>query len=812
MLQDLAFALRGLRNRPGSTALAMLLLGIGTGAAAAMFGIVDAYLLQPLPYPDAEQIVRVSWQPSATSPEPAPDNLGGDSWRRAGSELLQAAAAWDLDVFTLLGGETPELAPGAWVSPDYFEVLGVAPALGRPLVEADRQNADGNVAVISHQLWQRRFGGDAAILGRVFQAYVSDRPNEAEVFTIVGVMPADFWPFLRYSEVLAPLREVEFPSLARLAPGVDRENAAQRLTDLARNQRTNPGSTAGGGDLQGRVVLYSLHERYVAPVRPLLIALSISSALVLLIAAGNVALLLLVLAGRRDLELAVRSVLGAGRDRLARQLVLEGLVIALGAALLGLFIAGAVLQGLESQIEGQLGVAAPGVGGALGLDLGTVLAVTLVCSAVGIGLGLVPALLTRSESLGSRLRAGTGTTDTAGRRRTRSLLVAGEVALSLGLLVAAGLASRSAIHLSRVDLGFEPRGLVTAEIGLRQRSYPDPEDRVRFVDSLLSRWQAGGGEPMALASRSPFGQVRGRSVEAEAMDPTGARLAGIRGVSPEYFEVVGLDLLSGRPFTRSDRAESEPVAMISVELAQTLWPGADPIGQRLRFETPEWHMSDSSPRAPTWWRVVGVVASLRETLVDDEYAEVYVPLTQDPSHWMTFVLRPRSATGTEAAIAPVRELLGDLDPDVPLAGMSAVSSQVEAQSERIRFLAAILTSFSLFAVALGLVGLYGVVAHATLQRRRETAIRLALGSEPAGVVRLFLRQATPTLLLGIGAGLLAAVALARALSSQLHGTGPIDPIVWTLVPALLFGLALVATWWPARRAAKIDPSVTLRGD
>ncbi len=789
----------------------MLLLATGTGAGAAIFAIVNAYLLRPLPYPDSDRIVSVRWEtPEGVDAAPVRRELGTLDWSadsEATGALVEAATNWDLDVFTLLGDEGPLLAPGAWVTPEYFRVLGVAPRLGRALQESDLSDGASNVAVISHGLWQSRFGGTPEVLGMTFHAYVSDRPEEAEAFTVVGLMPADFWSFQRYAEVLAPLRESSFPYLLRLKTGVTPRAAAARLTSVA---KAHLGSADIAEASEGRVTATPLQERYVGSLRPLLVTLLAAALLVVAIAAGNAAILLLVHTARRRRELAVRSALGAGRDRLVRQLMTEGLLISMVAGVLGLLIAALVLGALDGPIQQQIGRGAPGGAGALRVDLPVVLVVFTVCAGVGFSLGLCSSLMLNDPALGARLRAGSGGIDDVQGSRGRRALVAAGVALSLGLLITAGLAGRSALHLVRADVGFVHADRMVGGIGLRHHSYPTDGDRARFVERLLERLAGtlGPGQA-AVSSLPPFGALTGSEVEPEGAGE--AVTVGIRSVSADYMSLLSIPVRSGRSIEETDRAAGEPVALVSESLAKRMWPEAQPLGRRLRVASDLGTGVDGGePSAESEWRVVvGVVADVRETLVGEDLPEVYLPWSQNPSLWMTVLHRGRSS---DRAVATVQSALRDLDRGVPLSGSRWLSEAVAEESERSRFLAGVLIVFSLFAVALGLVGLYGVVAHAVLQGRRETAIRLALGAEPGRLVVRFVRQTAATVVLGTAAGLVVAALLAQVLADQLHGVDPTDPLTWLGLPLLLASAALLATWIPARRAARTDPMAVLRSE
>ncbi|MBW3535112.1 MAG: ABC transporter permease, partial [Gemmatimonadetes bacterium] len=473
LLRDLRFAVRALRRDPGFTLAAVGVLGLGIGAGTAVLGVVNAYLLRPLPYPSSDRLVDIRPALPLTLDE--------------AREVLEIPLTWELDAFTLVGDDRPEQVLGSWVVPGFFEAYGIVPALGRTFRAEEGGEGGASVAILSHALWQRRFGGDPGVLGRTVRAYTSDRPEDAEVFTVVGVLPPDFWFHHAYTDFIAPLRTLNPIYQGRLHRGFSPERAASALTELARGRLPD---LEGGGVVE----VTPLGERYVADIRPTLMLLSAAVALVLLIACGNVAVLLAVRARRRARELSVRRALGAGRAAVAVQLVVEGLVLACLAGAFGAGVASLALEALGSMVPARLGLPVPGGAAALRVDATVLAALAGVCALTGLVFGLVPLAGAVGEDLVGGMRAGRRRFGATGAgRRSHTVVMAAELALSLALLVAAGLTVRSARHLAAVDLGIDPAGLITAGVTLRERSYPEAAGRVDFhrrlsraVERLLS--------------------------------------------------------------------------------------------------------------------------------------------------------------------------------------------------------------------------------------------------------------------------------------------------------------------------------------
>ena len=566
-LEDLGSALRSLRREPRFTGLVVGVLAVGIALNVAVFAVLNAYLLRPLPYPHSERLVAVS-------------DWSNVSWTEV-DEVFERAISWDLDVFTIVSDGTPELAKGAWITPDFLDAYAVTAAVGRTFRPDEAGEGRTPVALISHRLWQDRFGGDPGIVGRTFRAYMSDRADAAELFTIVGVLPSDFWYFNEYTDVLAPIRVERNVYTGRLRPDVSVQQAEEHLTQLAVSRMD-----AVPADF--RVTLQSLHERHVEEVRPTLLVLQAAVLLVLLIACANAAVLLLVRSTRRERELGIRRALGAAGTRLARQLVGEGLLVAGAAGVVGVVLASFGLGAVQEAVQLRLGRSVPGGLDSLSLD-GWVLAATVgVCGLVGVAFGLVPLFTSARGSLSDALGTGTRGTDPAGRRRVRSAMVVAEIALSLALLTGAGLMVRSALHLQSQDLGFDPSRVVRGVVGLRHASYPQPSDRHAVFDRLVTRVRDLPGVTSAgLVATGPFTNDFGtRAVEGRGGGAVSGRTEAVSNlVGDGYFSALDIDLIRGRDFTVEDMEATEPVAVISetrAELVSTHAAGvAAPVLERV---------------------------------------------------------------------------------------------------------------------------------------------------------------------------------------------------------------------------------------
>ncbi len=794
-ITELRYAARALMKARGLFALALTTLALALALNSAVFAVVNAYLIRSLPYPGAERLHMLRYAPPGQN---YPPGLAALDWRSL-DDVLEHPISWDLDVFYLVGGDNAESAPGAWVTPGFMQGLGVRPAMGRGFAPEEFRAGAQQVALISHTLWLRRFGGDPGIVGRQFAAYVSDRPEEAELFTVIGVLPARFWHVSRYAEVFAPLRAPSYPYMARLRAGVPPEEAQRRITDLVK-------AGVSGLPEGWSAIVRSVHGEYVARVEPILTTVGAAALLVLLIAAANVAFLLLIRAARRQREISVRMALGATRLQIARMLLAEGLVLGVVACAAGVALSWAVVDRLAPMVQEQLGRSAPGGAAAIRVDATVLLAAGGCALLVALLFALAPLGATWRAQLAAGMQSGVRAAgEGRGSRRTRSALVAAEVAAALALLVGSGLMIQTTLRMLRVELGFQADGVHAAGIGLRERSYPDAESRAAFYERLLARLAQIPGVraatvswPSMLTVMQPEGvQVEGGGAGAQAAET----LAG-----PQYFSLLGIRVLEGREFNGADRAGAEPVAIVSESLGRNLWPGRSALSRRVRMAPdPD---GGAMGRAPAWRRVVGVVRDVRQSPTDEDVADLYAPLLQSPGRFATMVVRSGQPG---AAVTPALRLaLNEIDPEVAVHSTVALREAVEQQLDRPRFLAALLGAFAGMACVVALLGVYGVIAYAVKQREHEIAVRMALGADARNLTLLFVRQGAVALAAGVAAGLYGATLLGRLLEPQLFGLRSGDAQTLVAAGAVLLLAGLAATWWPARRAARTDPAVALR--
>lgn len=787
-LQDLGFAWRSLRREPRFVALLVVVLGLGVAVNTSVFAVVNAYLIRPLPYPEADRVVTVRSPVQVT-------------WADVDG-VFEARVSWDLDAFTIVGDDGPQLARGAWVTTDFLDVYGVVPALGRVFrPEEGGPAAEASVAVISHRLWQGRYGGAPDVLGRTLRAYASDRPDDAESFTIVGVLPHDFWHFNDFTDVLVPLREERALYAGRLLPGMTTEDASATITARVQSRRTGLPD-----DFAVRVV--RAQDLHVAGVRPVLLTLQAAGLLVFLIACANAAVLLLVRSVRREREFGLRRALGAGARRLTRQLVLEGTLLALGAGAFGVLLAEGVIRLARGGSALALWRGVPGGIEALRLDVPVVAAAVGLCAATGILFGLLPVATSGGRRLATSLaEVGRGGSDTRGRRRARAGLICLEIGLSVALLTGASLLIQSARTLQQANLGFDPSGVSSGQVGLRQNSYPDADTRLAFFETLTQ--QAGdlpGVTSVGLVNAVPFTW----SFNLEPMEAEGgARAEGVIHIADAgYFDAMRIPVVRGRLFGPDDGYGAMPVAVISEAIAELMWPGEDPVGRR--FREPESTMESNDEQSGPWYTVVGVVEDVRKTFSNVPDGDIYLSFEQLAPFWTKVLVRTRPGSppplpGLEAAVA-------ELDPDLPLSAATDVEAAVHGAMGPSRFLATVFGSFAGFALLLSVVGLYGVMSYTAKQGRRDVAIRLALGADGRRVTRWFLRQTATVLAIGLTLGVAGGIRLGDALEGQLHGVSPRDVSTLVGVVAVLSATAFLAAWLPARTASAVAPATLLRDE
>ncbi len=806
LLKDVKYATRALLRQPGFTLVAVVTLALGIGANTAIFSVIDATLLRSLPFRDPGRLVHL-WE---TKPSrdferreaSYPDFL---DWRAQSAEVFEGLAGYTGRPVTLADAGEATRARGAAVSSNFFELLGVSPVAGRTFVGGEDGLEAKRVAVLGHGFWQRRFGGDAAAVGR-------EVTLDGQAFTVVGVLPADFhFALLGDTEVWTPLAPT--PDIAsrrymhwlkvvgRLKEGVGLEAAQAHLAAVAsRTERDDPGAHAGVG-LRGVV----LQDEFVGPVRPVLFVLLGAVGFVLLIACTNVANLLLARSAARQKEVAIRSALGASRWRVVRQLLTESVLLSLAGGAAGLVLA---LWGVDLLVSlipaGQL--AQMPYLRSLALSRDVLLFAVGLSLLTGVLFGLTPALSASRADLQGALKEGGRSTVSRGSRRLRDLLVVAEVALALMLLVGAGLLMKSLVTMLRVDPGFDARNLLTMRVALPPTRYSEDGKAARFYDETLRRLSAVPGvRGAALTSNLPLAgdggtgtpQVVGRSTPASELTE-----AHLRTVSANYFEVMGVPLVGGRAFDARDDAAAPGVLLVNKTFAERVFPGEAAVGRRVTFRF--------SP--DTQFEIVGVVGDEKVLSLDARTTPViYFHARQGPDSTAAFVVRTEGADPLALA-APVRAEVRAVDSEVPVFAVQTLEQMVAgSRASFMRRYPAYLTAvFACVALLLALVGIYGVVSYAVAQRTHEIAVRVALGARTRDVLRLVLGHGLLLALGGIALGAVGALALTRLISGLLFGVSAADPAVYGLVALLLAAVAVIACLVPARRATKVDPMVALR--
>jgi putative ABC transport system permease protein len=802
---DLRFALRQIIKRPGFALVVVLTLALGIGANAAIFSILDAVLLRPLPYNQPERLVKV-WtrftgigQPNDQNWVSAPEFKDLQQLQHSFSDL----AVIDTGSFNLGVKGSPQRLIGSAVSPGLFSMLGVQPVIGRNFLPEEAQPGRNLEVILSYGLWQRVFGGNPSIVG-------SSLRIDGVPMSIVGVMPQGF-AYPSESEIWAPRAftpgELSESSrgnhglevLGRMKPGL---SFAQVQDDMDRVGRTMieqhknyPYDKYGFG-----IILHPLLEETVGDVKPSLWVLMASVGLVLLIACANVANLLLVRSSERQQEIGVRLALGASSWRLARQLLTESLVLALVGGLAGLAITPLALRGLV-----RLAATALPRTVNTGID-GRALAVMLaVTVATGILFGLAPALQAMGARNWETLKS-TRTTEGSRSKRLRRALVMGETALSLILLAAAGLLMRSFEKILKVDPGFRPEGVLTLRVALPDAQYSKPDQIRGFYSDLLDRVQklpgvrsAGTITLIPLGGQNSSGTVTmdSQSVRPEDASPE----ADQRVVSQDYFKSMGISLVRGRYFEDRDSDTAPPVAIIDESLAQTYWPNQDPIGRRV-------HRGGGGSTAP-WATVIGVVRHVHNrTLEARSRVEVYWPFAQMPYSAMTLTVL---ASGNPMDLSPtIQREVTSIDPDLPVYRVRTMTEVMGESVARRRLALILLAVFAALALVLASVGIYGVTSYVVAQSQQEIGLRMALGADRGHVMSLMMRQGMSAIAIGLGAGLVAALALTRLISGMLFDVQPADPLALGGAALLLLGVALLAVFIPARRATAVNPVVALR--
>lgn len=816
LIRDLRHGLRQLANRPGFAAAAILTLALGIGATAAMFTVVDALLLNELPYRDASRLVVLTgtFAEKGEVKDWPISQMDFEDWRKRNGVFEDMSVYSPGDLALNLGGEAQQDAErleGELVSWTYFPLLGLQPARGRFFgPEEDSEPMADYVAVLSHDLWQRRFGGDPAIVGTEIQ--LNGRP-----YLVLGVGPrgfrglsdrADLWvpsqvppkPFYLTSR---KLRWVE--AVARLKPGVTGEQAQAEMTRIAGNlEREYPDLNQGIG-----VKVTALRDHWFGSLRLGLLVLTAGACILLVIACINVANLLLTRAIAEQRANAIRMSLGADRGRLLRQLLTQSLLLSLIGAVLGLLLAQwatpALLAASGVRFQSFVDVTAgPQV-------IAAIVGVALLCGGL---FGIVPVWITFQADLSHSLtRQGNQPMKGFGRQRFQNAVVIVQVALAMFLTVGAGLMAKGFQRAVSQDLGFRPQRLLTWRVDMRGARYAEDEPVVAQVREYLDRLQAVPGvaqvemaNPTIPTDPWTGGYFLYQDHRSDAPDGTYPQI--VHAVSPGYFEALGIPLVRGRLFTKQDAPGSGVV--VSQSLADEHWPGRDPIGKLLRN-------GGARADADAWLPVIGVVADIRhEGLLADEQpaGDVYLPLLQAP--WrpltMNFLARPEEGVSPESLIPAVRREMKAIAPDLPIYDVATLEERLSGQAAKARFQVLLVGLFTLMALVLAAVGIYGVVAYSTAQRTREIAIRMSLGADRARVLRMVVGRGAALAAAGLGLGLAAVLLTSRKLVSLLHGVSATDPLILGGTALVLFLVTLAANYFPARRAAKLDPVLGLHAD
>jgi putative ABC transport system permease protein len=800
--RDVRTGARVLVHSPVFTVVTVLSLALGIGANTAIFSVVNGVLLQPLPYPEPEQIVHV-WHTPPQQSFPGLDRFSVSpgnylDWKTQ-STTFEQMAVYTYTGLSLSTSNDPLPLLGAAVSSDFFSVLRSNPMQGRAFVPDEEQPGRDQVVVIGHRLWQRAFGANPNIIGQ-------NLTLNSRKFTVVGIMPAGF-EFPREAELWVPLtwddeeRQVrsihDYLVIARLKQNVSLQQAQTEMSTISsRLEQQFPEENKGWG-----AVVIPLREDLVGDIRPALLVLFCAVGFVLLIACANVANLMLARGANRQKEIAVRIALGAGRARLVRQLLTESVLLALTGGLLGLLLA---VWG--SRMLAQLG-SLPNSDD-IGIDTWALGFTLLVSFGAGIIIGIVPALQFTRTSISETLKQGAGRTGGSPlKQHTRKALVVSEVALSLVLLIGAGLMIRSFWKLQNVDPGFDTSNALTMSVVLSPLRYSEPNQQLAFFDRALEQIRAVPGVvsvgvtttvPLTgRGSTQPFA-IEGRPTEAIAEQP----MAQTRYVSPDYFRAIGIPLRQGRSFSDHDRDNSVPVVIISETMARQFWPGENPIGRRL---TPSFH-DKQGPR-----EIVGIVGDVKGSGLDaDAASAMYLPYKQAPRPFISFVAR--TAASPESMIQPVARAIYSIDKEQALTNVQTMEQVLTESLSGRRFNMTLLLTFAGVALVLAAVGVYGVMNYTVTLRRRELGIRMALGAEAADVLRLVLGQGLMLTLIGVGTGLISAYALTRLMASLLYGVTATDYLTFASVSAVLIAVGLAASYVPARRATKVNPTIALRAE
>lgn len=812
--QDLRYGMRALVKNPGFTAVALITLALGIGVNTAIFSVVNAILLRPLPYKAPDRLVMIEGNFLRLDME----NLGASPPEfndyREQTHSFELMAAFNNVNFNLTGGDQPEQIVGARVSAQLFPLLGSKPMPGRSFVSEEERPGRDNVVILSHGLWKRRFNADPNIIGKTLTL-------DSTSYTVVGIMPPDFqfphssFPFAVRADLWIPLaftdEQLQHRSsyslrvMARLKSGVTLDQAQAEMAALARRlEEQHPRSYRGPrGEVGGwRVTVVPVREQVVGNIRPALLVLLGAVGFVLLIACANVANLLLARAVGRRREMAIRMAVGASHRQLIQQQLIESLLLAVLGGALGVLCA---LWGDDLLVRLNP-VDIPRVQ-EVSVDARVVVFTFAMSLLTGLIFGVVPAMSIAQPHLSESLKeGGQKLAGGFGHNRVRHLLVVAQLALSLVMLIAAGLLIKSFVRLQQVNPGFRAENLLTMEIALPPSKYVEPHQQASFFQQLLQRVATLPGTRSAgLITILPMSGARFDgpvSVEGRPLDFTrGPEVANYRIISSGYFQAMGIPHLQGRQPTEQDAAGKTPVVVVNQTLARHFFPNENPIGRRLKLGAPQ------NPRP--WLTIVGVVGDVKHSgLGAATRPEMYVPYLQEPAGAMTLVMRADSNPMSLAAA--VRREVMSVDLDQPVYNIRTMEQVLSDSVSQRRFSMLLLGLFSVVALVLAAVGLYAVISYSVNQRTHEIGICMALGAKARDVLKLVVRQGMVLAFVGVVIGLGAALGLSRFISSLLFGVSATDPLTFVVISLLLTVVALLACYLPARRATKVDPMVALR--
>jgi putative ABC transport system permease protein len=812
--RDLRYALRALRRTPGFTAAAVAALALGIGATTTIFTVVNGVLLRPLQYEAPDRLVNI-WNDLGEGAQslPAVSPLDFRDYKARSRTIADFAAAAEGNVANLRGNLTgegePERADIVTVTANFFPLLGVRPALGRHFLPQEEVVNGPHVIMLSHRLWQRRYAADPSLVGKAIQI-------DGVAHEVVGILPGDFrlqlpkeafqvtdgdlWAPIQfdYGQPL-PRNLTFFTVFGRLAPGVTMEQAQAEMSMIAEQFRSEFKEHAAS---KLRIRAVPLHYDVVKHARPALLVLLGAVGMVLLIACANVANLLLVRGTTRQAEFALRAALGASRGAMIRQVLSESLLLAIAGGALGLGITLAALAVLRRLHPANL----PRLSD-IQMD-GTVLAFTVaICAVTSVLFGLVPALRAAGADPQEHLKSGGRGSGGGDRRRARSLLIVAEVALSVVLLVGAGLLIRSFLALQRVDPGYDASDVLTFELSIPSEKYPGGASRRSLFRELRERLQTlPGVTTVGLVSQLPLtgsGPLSPFAYNEETARNFESVTADGRNISPEYFDAMDAALLAGRTFTYQDSAGTPPVIIVDETLAKLAWPGENPVGKQLQL-APTGEPNNTA-------EVVGVVEHMRQhDLTRDILHQIYYPIGQGTPTVMTFVVE--TALDPASLIPGVRRTVGEIDPDLPVSRLTPMIGYLTEGQAQARFSLVLMSVLGGAALVLTAVGVFGVISYSVSQRTREFGIRLALGEDPRRTRRNVVLGGMRLVLVSIAIGLVGSLAVTRLIAGLLYHVSPADPLTFAGIGLLLAGVALLACYLPARRATRVDPALALRSE